>query len=233
MVNNCILNGVKSNTVKGLLIQSLPTISKPLLRTQIEEIDGRDGDIVTPLGYSAYNKKMVIGLYGDYEIDDVIKYFDSQGTVIFSNEPDKYYNYQIIDQIDFERLLRFKTASVIFHVQPFKYSAVEGAKSFDTTGLEKITIINSGNTKAKPILTVYGDGLVSLSLNGMQLFNLNITNEYITIDVGEMQAYMDNIFMNRYVSGDYDNLVLDIGSNTLSWTGDVSEIVVEKFSRWI
>ena len=124
MVSYCILNGVKSTSITGLLIQSLPAISKPLIRTEIEEIDGRDGDIVTPLGYSAYNKEMTIGLYGDYDIDDVIQFFDSQGTVTFSNEPDKYYNYEIIEQIDFERLIRFRTATVTFHVQPFKYSAV-------------------------------------------------------------------------------------------------------------
>ena len=130
-MNYVILNGVKSNTVKGLLIQSLPSISKPLIRTQIEEIDGRDGDIITKLGYSAYDKEMLVGLYGDYNIDDVIQFFDSEGQVTFSNEPDKYYNYEIIEQIDFERLARFKTATVTFHVQPFKYALNESEKTFD------------------------------------------------------------------------------------------------------
>ena len=72
-MNYCILNGKKSTLIKGLLIQSLPPISKPLMRTQIDEIDGRDGDIVTKLGYSAYNKEMSIGLFGDYDIDEVIE----------------------------------------------------------------------------------------------------------------------------------------------------------------
>ena len=103
-MNYVILNGVKSTTIKGLLIQSLPPISKPLMRTSVEEIDGRDGDIVTKLGYSAYNKQMSIGLFGDYNVDEVIQFFSSEGTVIFSNEPDKYYNYQIIEQIDFKML---------------------------------------------------------------------------------------------------------------------------------
>lgn len=50
-MNYIILNGVKSNAINGLLIQTLPPISKPLMQTQI---DGRDVDIVTPQGYSAY-----------------------------------------------------------------------------------------------------------------------------------------------------------------------------------
>ena len=124
-MNYIVLNGVKSTMIQGLLIQSLPPVSKPLMRTSIEEIDGRDGDVVTKLGYSAYDKEISIGLFGDYDVDEVIEFFDSEGSVIFSNEPDKLYKYQIIDQIDLERLVKFKTATVIFHVQPFKYSAVE------------------------------------------------------------------------------------------------------------
>ena len=136
-MNYVILNGVKSTNIKGLLIQSLPPISKPLMRTSVEEIDGRDGDIVTKLGYSAYDKPMSIGLFGDYDVDEVIQFFDSEGTVTFSNEPDKFYNYQIIDQIDFEKLINFKTATVTFHVQPFKFSAVDDNFSFSSNELSE------------------------------------------------------------------------------------------------
>lgn len=123
-MNYITLNGKRSLLIKGLLISELPPITKPLVRTKIEEVDGRDGDIVTKLGYAAYDKKMSIGLFGDFSIDDIIEYFDSEGEVIFSNEPDKFYRYKILNQIDFERLIRFRTATVVFHVQPFKYSAV-------------------------------------------------------------------------------------------------------------
>lgn len=129
MINYIELNGEKSTSVKGLIIQSLPPISKPKMRTSIETIDGRDGDIVTKLGYSAYDKKVSIGLHGDFDIDDAIAFFDSEGEVVFGNEPDKYYRYQILDQIDFERLVRFRTAKVKMHVQPFKYDAVD--RTFD------------------------------------------------------------------------------------------------------
>lgn len=129
MINYIELNGEKSTSVKGLIIQSLPPISKPKMRTSIATIDGRDGDVVTKLGYSAYDKGVSIGLHGDFDIDDAIAFFDSEGEVVFGNEPDKYYRYQILNQIDFERLVRFRTAKVKMHVQPFKHDAVD--RTFD------------------------------------------------------------------------------------------------------
>ena len=101
MRNYIILNGQNSNEIQGLLIQELPPISKPKIRTQREEIDGRNGDIITKLGYSAYDKEISIGLYGDFDINEIISFFNSQGTVTFSNEEDMYYNYQILEQIVF------------------------------------------------------------------------------------------------------------------------------------
>lgn len=121
-MNYIILNGKKSTELTGLIIQSLPHISKPQMRTLVDEIDGRDGDIATKLGYAAYDKELSVGLYGKFNIDDVISYFDSEGTVTFSNEPDKFYYYRITDQIDFERLVRFRTATVTLHCQPYKYA---------------------------------------------------------------------------------------------------------------
>lgn len=129
MINCVELNGEKSTSVKGLIIQSLPPISKPKMRTSNATIDGRDGDIVTKLGYAAYDKQLSVGLHGDFDVDDAIAFFDSEGEVVFGNEPDKYYRYQILDQIDFERLVRFRTAKVKMHVQPFKYDAVD--RTFD------------------------------------------------------------------------------------------------------
>ena len=357
-MNYLVLNGIKSTTVKGLIIQSLPPISKPLIRTQIDVIDGRDGDIVTPLGYSADNKAVTIGLHGDFNIDSVISYFNTSGTVIFSNEPDKYYKYAIYAQIDFERLIRFKTATVTFHVQPFKYSSAEktvtlnnqlltfsdtiktvngvtaaitngvlsisGTASADTvlfvpvpaatigagsyilrayaTGtnaenctvrliyndtsttfgnnyitlqnnavvslngnlaVEKtynylyftvapgdiditvtlqlavasnvnMTIRNNGNYSAKPQLTVYGCGVVNLSLNGSQMFVVNLAGDgYITIDAAKMDAYQGSVLKNRSVTGDYNNFSLPQGVNYITYTGMVTRLDITNYSRWL
>lgn len=153
-MNYITLNGVSSNTITGLLIQELPPISLPKMRTEINEIDGRDGDIVTELGYSAYDKEISIGLHGSFDINQVIAFFASKGTVIFSNEPDRYYRYQVIEQIDFERLVRFRTATVKMHVQPFKYDAEE--TEIDEDGGDTLTgdIVTFNSVSTDPLADV-------------------------------------------------------------------------------
>lgn len=236
MRNYIILNGKDSRYLDGFIVQALPPISKPKIRTQVEEIEGRDGDIVTSLGYSAYDKTLKIGLYGNYRIDDIISYFDSSGVVTFSNEIDKFYRYQIIEQIDFERLVRFRTATLKFHVQPFKYSRVETKKVFtlDRDDVTSAKVRNSGNTISRPIVTIEGEGNVSLSLNGKSILAINFGEDRsITIDTEKMEAYNGNVLKNRHVAGDYDNFALSAGINTISWNGKIKKITFENYTRWI
>lgn len=234
MRNYIILNGISSQTVSGLLIQNLPPISKPKQRVEVEEIDGRDGDIITYLGYGAYDKEFKIGLYGSYNVDEIISYFNSQGSVIFSNEEDKYYNYQIIEQIDFDKLLRFKEATVKMHVQPFKYSAEDNSKIFNITNETSIEIRNSGNIYSKPVLTITGTGDIGIYLNDVQLFQIALGElGSITIDTTQMEAYNGTTLLNRLVTGNYDNFKLNVGKNIISWTGSISKIEIDNYSRWI
>lgn len=236
MKNYIILNGISSTSLNGLIISTLPPISKPKIRVNYEEIDGVDGDIVNKLGYGAYDKSFEIGLSYNYNVDDIIKYFDSEGTVVFSNEPDKYYNYTIVGQIDFEKLIRFKTAKITMHVQPFKYSNVEGTKTFTfTEESQGITVRNNGNIFSKPIIKITGNGTINLYLNSIQALVINDLTDSIEINTQTMNAYntTSGAFMNRSVSGDYSNLYLKAGANTLSWDGNITKIEISYCSRWI
>lgn len=233
MKNYVIINGVNSGTITGLAIKELPPITKPMIRSQIEEIDGRDGDIITELGYAAYDKQIEIGLYGAFDINRVIEFFTGEGKVTFSNESDKFYYYKIINQIDYEKLLKFKTAVVTFHCQPFKYPTTESTINL-TTGNNTIT--NSGNIYAKPILEIVGSGNIEIGLGGVQILEIALgTNEKITIDVPNLEAYNtdDKSLMNRDVTGDYMKLLIQKGNNTLSITGTITSAKIKNYTRWI
>jgi phage-related protein len=232
-----ILNDIDSRTITGLLISSLAPISKPLVRTQVETVDGRSGDIVTPLGYSSYDKVITIGLTYNYDIDKIIDYFNSSGVVVFSNEPDKYYKYAIYEQIDFARLIRFKTAEVTLHVQPFKLSTIEQPQTFTiSSSPTELSVYNAGNIYARPIMEITATGEVTFALNGSDILSIDFgdTSQTIIIDCQEMNAYnSEKVLLNRLVTGNYDNIKLNKGSNAIGLTGNVTAFTIKYYSRWI
>lgn len=231
-----IINGVSSQAITGLLVTKLPPISKPLQRVLQEEIDGKDGDIITPLGYSATDKPLEIALTKDYDVDEVINYFDSEGSITFSNEPDKYYRFKIYDQIDFERLLRFKTATVNIHTQPFKLSTIEQEQVVNISqSPTTIRVTNAGNYNARPVITITGSGNATVSLNGSNLLSIAFgdVSQTIIIDSENLNAYYsDNTLANRAVSGEYDKIRLNTGTNTFIVSGSVTQFKIKNYSRW-
>lgn len=227
-----IINGKKSTTVRGLLIQTQPHISLPPKRVLIEEVDGRDGDITEVLGYSAYDKSFDIGLYGDYMVDEVINYFDTSGQIVFSSEPDKYYNFEMIEQIDLERLLRYKTATVTLHVQPFKYDADETEVVWtDDTEYCRLELLNKGNYIARPELVIVGDGPCNIEINGVQVLTCEYILDTLTLRDGNAFDYLGRYY-NRRMRGDYEDLCLQPGPNVLVVDGEISRVKVNKISRW-
>lgn len=182
-----ILNGVSSKTINGLLIQNLPPITKPEMRVNIEEIDGRDGDIITDLGYAAYDKTFDIGITDRSVVDQVIGFFNSQGTVIFSNEPGMVYEYKIIKQIDFNKLIRFKTASVTLHVQPFKYFLTEKELEF-AGGEQLLNIPDYVLTKNGIELTVSAN-VLHVSGTGTEQTTFVVPMDYLRLEPGGYVLY--------------------------------------------
>ena len=156
-MNSIIWKGVSSTTINGLLISELPPITVPAMRVKEIIVDGRDGSILEDLGYSSYDKNIVIGLHGNFDINKVIKYFTGEGEVVFSNEPDKVYTAKIIGQIDYNRLLRYRQATIPFRVQPFKHKLNEAYKPAPTAVASGISItINDGADANLKALSIYG-----------------------------------------------------------------------------
>ena len=172
MKNYIIFKGIDSRIFKNLIISELPAISKPKMKVLTTEIDGLDGDIIDELGYSSYNKNLKIGLINSDDIDKIIKFFNGSGNIIFSNEPDKVYKAHIYDKVDYERLVKFRTAKINIHVQPFKYLLNEDAIVLEITNETELKVNNVGYEKSRPIITLYGSGIIQLSINNANTFQL-------------------------------------------------------------
>lgn len=226
------INGISSDTLSGVQILSLPPITKPRMRTQIATIDGRAGDIVTKLGYEAYNKKISILLHDIYNLYEVVEFFNTSGVIVFSNEPDMGYSFETIEAIDFNRAVKFKKADITFHVQPYKLN-------YPTVSMPLLTaserVYNSGNVESAPQLRIEGTGTVTINIDGSDAFVVTMPDGgSIVLDAAQMNAYAGLNLANRSVVGSYENLMLTPGSHTITRSGGtVTSMVLDNYSRWI
>lgn len=223
--------GTASTALAGLMISELPPITKPEMRTERTEIDGRDGDIAEELGYSAYKKKVRIALTTGYDVDAIAKYFTGSGWLTLSDEPTKKYNARIEEAIDFEKLLRYKTADVTFIVQPYKYLVTEANVTLEIDTETDVDVTNAGLEPSKPLIRLEGTGTVEITVNAAPIFSVNIDDAYVLIDSEAMDAYITGELKNHMMTGDFPTL--QPGVNTIGWTGTLTKIVVTPRSRWL
>jgi predicted phage tail component-like protein len=228
-MNEIIWKGVSSTKIEGLLICELPPITKPQMRTKTTTIDGMDGSIIDDLGYAAYKKDIVIGLRGGFDIDQVIKYFTGEGDLVLSNEPDKVYRARISGQIDFNRLVRFRQATIKFDVQPFKHKYLEDYVMVTNGG----KVFNEGLEVSKPKMVLHGSGTVGISVNGIHIFDYTFPDveTEVVIDSEKQDAFLGDALKNRHMNGEFPGLVP--GWNTIEWSGDVESIEILPRSRWL
>ena len=231
-MNYIVWKGIDSREIDGVLICELPPITKPQMRVKETVVDGVDGSIIEELGYESYDKTIAVGLKVGADIDKVIEYFSGRGTITFSNEPDKYYIASISKSVDYERLLRYRTAKVTFRVQPFKYDNTE-VEIHAPANTQSISVVNSGNHIAKPIITIRGTGTVDLSINGTTICRYVFPSggDTVILDSEKQDAYLGNILKNRNMIGDFP--ILEKGVNVISWSGAVESVSVNRYSRWL
>ena len=222
-----------SKEIEGLIITNTPPITKPKMKINKIEIDGRDGDIIEKIGYESYTKNVGIGLTRNFDIDEIIKYFTGDGELILSDEPNKVYMASIYDDVDYERLLQMRKATIKFHVQPFKYLKDESKVSLDITTETSVEVENKGLEVSKPIFTIEGSGTIEIAVNGVNIFKYTFPSgeSKVTINSLEEEAYLDGVYKNRNMLGEFPKL--EVGKNTISWTGTLSKIEIEPKSRWL
>lgn len=212
----------------GIIVNSLPPISKPTMRVEETIIDGVDGAIYEDLGYSPYDKSIKMTLK-ENNIDEVINWLKGEGKLILSNEPDKYYNAKIIEQINFERLIKFNPVEVKFKVKPFKYALNEEWITLAESG----KVVNEGLEQSLPTIKISGTGTIEFMVNDLIVFTYTFPeNETeVIIDSERQDAYLGETLKNRNMNGDFP--IFQVGENNISWNGEVTNIEVLVKSRWL
>ena len=229
MVNNFVsdtekfsLDGVSSDTL-GLFVDFLPPV--PLADQRYTDFNtGADEQGTTPddvFNTIQYQIRFYTFLPDDYN-DTAIKAFCFGKSVLtLSRFPDYYFkvkktSLQTADGSGYGKRIDYILALTL---APFRY----------TVDNEQITlasgdsIVNEHTRYSKPEFELTGTGDITLTVNGAEFTVKGLeTNQTIIIDSSRHITYSGDTLLIGKTDGKYP--LLDVGSNTVSWTGSISSI---------
>ena len=221
-----IYNGIDSRQYNMILTKTPNRIRPPRIYTE-QVAYGGDGSIITPLGYGSYDMSLNVGIADTTYIDEICAWLNGSGELTISDDPGKYMNVHFLEQINFEKLMKFKTASITVRCQPFRYKVNDNVYS---TSNKTFTVTNAGNYVSRPCITILGTGTCSVSVNGNKIFD--VSELPITIDSLSFESYYNGINKNRKKTGGY--IELNPGSSKIEVTGDnVGNIEMRRCDRWL
>ena len=216
-----ILNSINSIS-KDITVVELPSITIPSKRIEEIGVLGMDGVLTVTDGTYEPITKICKVYYGGTDYDSLVDFINGIGRVTFSNLPNRYYNYTIINEIPIKEIIENEwfEFKIEFRCQPFGY-----ALDNDPVIVTKINtlIYNNGTYYAKPKITVYGNGTVNLFIGDEQI-TLKDIEEYITIDTVKLRTYKDTVRQNYKKIGNYPTLKK--GENNITWDGNITKIEI-------
>lgn len=141
---------------------------------------------------------------------DLKSWLTGTGHLIISDDPGVFYKVWKINYGDISREIRkFGTFSVSFVCTPYLFTREGQMETEDLSW-------NPGDT-ARPIYKIKGNGTATLTVNGKEM--KATVNGDITIDTERMIAYnASGASQNTALSGDYEDLFLQKGENSVSIT---------------
>lgn len=217
-------NNKSSLDFKTLIVNELPSIIKPTEKVNKYDIESRNGELILPTGfYSNMPKSVECTIRNLSEIDEIISWLRGSGNVIFSNQEDRYYQAVIINQIDFDRVIKqYRKFIIQFECQPFGY-LLEGKENIILTENNN-TIYNLGNFESEPVISITGKGDVDLTI-GQSIYKINNIEDNIIIDTPLMEVYKGTEVQNRKMKSKFPTLPR--GNFTFKWSGNVTSIEIK------
>lgn len=211
----------KSTIDLDIIVNKLPDIESPEEEGEYIKVPGRDGYLFQSDGcYSELNKKVETTLRNLEKVNKIKSWLTGEGKLILSSEPDVFYKARIKEKLNIKRSKSVWEADINFICKSFGY--IHSGQDMITLETET-ELYNQGTYKSQPIITVYGTGDITLTVNSKNVILTNIT-DHITLNSEIEEAYRDLLNMNNSMLGEFTEF--ETGTNEISWAGNVTKIEV-------
>jgi len=217
--------GVK-NTTLGVMLLAMPQRQHAARRGDYTPpIPGRDGNLWRDGGgYDNITVPVQCYVENPSNISTVMNWLTGLGYLRFSDDPDRAYRARVTKTFNRSpKMARFTAQefTVTFDCHPSRF-----VYPIPTIILVSgMPVTNSGTQYAEPKITLTGSGDIALTI-GAQTLNVTGLASKIALDMEARVAYNpDDTTQNlcSTVSGDWP-LLIQPGSNAVSWTGTVSAV---------
>lgn len=229
-----IFNGI-SSVDRDIFVETPPAYELPEKDYETIHVPGRNGDIFVDKGsyknvkreYSiaacSFDERYDNFLYSATQISSWLHSAAGYARLEDSYEPDYYRLASFCDSGNIENIFgRAGKATIEFDCAPQRFLKFgERTFSFSASG----SIFNPTIQKAKPIITVYGDGDGALTI-GAYSVSISSISESITINSEIGDAYKGSTNLNSSVTLSNDFPVLVPGTNNISFSGGITSVSI-------
>lgn len=217
----------------NLFLEKYPSIS--ITNEEYEEIkvEGRSGSLIInkgtypdkkiPFTFTILSPQLEIDFERVYEWLTEIE----DNRLIFGRE-DRCYKVKKVNFKDIQK--QFRTIGefdVTFLCEPFTQDLEKTVHEITSSGYK---IYYNGNAPGDTLIKVYGTGNIQLTVNS-ETMQINNVADYVEIDSDLLQVRnKDKTSKDDDTSGDF--ILLEKGINAISYTGNVTKIIVEYTTKY-
>ena len=232
-----VYNGIDSRQL-GVVIEKLPDFHRAARRYEQNEVPGRSGVVMTDTGaYETYQTTLEVNTFG-VDLHTVYAWLRGEGWLISSDEPDYMAYVYMYPQVDDSRFRAsgsaYDTLTVQMIVEPFLRQVTESTVIMSAQG----SFPGQGHEPSDPVLTVTGSGDVRVVVNDRAVLIDSLSGDMV-IDCGAGVAYQTingaDVFCGTQVTLEdgWPQLQPDGETNSVSWTGSVTQVRIQPCWRWL
>lgn len=217
----------------NLYLENYPSI--PIANEEYEEVavEGRSGNLIINKG-TYPDKKIpftftILSPQIEIDFERVYEWFTEieDNRLIFGRE-DRCYKVKKVIFGDIQK--EFRTIGefdVTFLCEPFTQDLTETVQEITSSGFK---INYTGNAPGDTLIKIYCNGDIQLTVNG-ETMQINDVADYVEIDSNLLQVRnQDGTSKDDDTLGDF--VLFTKGENIISYTGEVTKIVVEYTTKY-
>lgn len=209
---------------KGVVIENIPTITKPKKRITTYTIPGRNGVLNVDEGtYDPISLTLNCHFQdGNANILELNNWLDGFGKL--SLDGIKYYEGIINNNIPYEQITNFKKFQINFQLNPIQKKIIPTTNVIDISEATN-TIEVGGTSNTYPTITIEGEGQLIVRINEITFTLDNADGEYI-LDSEAKEIIHNNQSAMSIMSGDFPYLVPGDNEIFISGTGTYTSMSI-------